>query len=445
MALLSTGDYVESGYVVDSYVYEDPPVTLTGPVGLPISYDYEATRTSVPTIKEYTGPVTGVSALGLPQLVLGSPGVDVTERRDTLVARQDTPRTGDLSVSERVDTLSADGSVEQVAGTANLWFNADWFNGSWFNANWFNASTVKTGNVNVTEQPDSAAGTLGHVNINGSANILELPDTATTYGSAGIDVTGNLNITEASDFRKIEGRLLVTGTISVIEGADTLDADGALLVSGVPVQIVRLTWQQVGTMTRVRIYRSSDNITFTNIADVAATTLTYSDKDVPISGTYYYYLVGETTTDVIITSDTVSATVSNEIISDWQFVDPNAWNIHANAGSVSNGTLVISPVDISSGRQVSPVIQPTLVENVSYDWEIKVNSSSVVGNMQFAVGGTVIWAQNDGAGTFSGTLVADGVAGGGPVNPFGYGVTLFLNTIGPTTNATFEYISVQPA
>jgi len=291
MPLTLVANYVEPDYVADNYVYNEPPVTIIGPLGVPISYDYEAGKTVSASSKVYDGPTTSVSALGLPQLVLGSPGVDVVEGRDTLAASQNTPRTGDLGVTNRSDSLSADGSVEQVAGTATLWFNADWFNGVWFNGNWFNVSATKTGSLNVTEQSDTSSST-GHVNISGSANIVEQDDTTTTYGSAGIDVTGDINVTEARDSSRIDSRLLVQGDINVAALPDTLVASGPLSIVN-----ARLSWEAVGGLTSIDIYRSTDNVNFTQIATVGGGARSYDDMGISSLVDYYYYLVGTTTID----------------------------------------------------------------------------------------------------------------------------------------------------
>lgn len=291
MPLTLVANYVESDYVTDNYVYNEPPVTIIGPLGVPISYDYESGKTVSASSKVYDGPTTSVSALGLPQLVLGSPGVNVVEGRDTLAASQYTPRTGDLGVTNRSDSLSADGSVEQVVGTATLWFNADWFNGVWFNGNWFNTSTTKTGTLNVIEQADGVSAT-GHLNILGSANIVEQDDTTTTYGSAGIDVSGNISVIGARDSGKIEGRLLVQGDINVTELPDTLVASGPLSIVN-----VRLSWQAVGGLTKIDIYRSTDNVNFTQVATVSGGAGSYDDIGISSLVDYYYYLVGTTTID----------------------------------------------------------------------------------------------------------------------------------------------------
>ena len=287
MALFQGEFYVEADYVDDGYVYNPPPETTTGPVGLPRAYDYEATKT-VSNPREFTGQLTRQSALGTTRGVFGRAGAYVLEGHDTVVAVEIAARSGDAVFTEDPDDVNSSGFV---SGTySNNWFNASWFNSNWFNSLWFNAQDVATGNGIIVEDHDDFTGTLGSVFIAGDGSVQEDHDTVVATGAVGNNVAGVASIEEARDFRSIFGRVLIQGTSAVQEDRDSVVASGPVFTAN-----LQLSWVAVGGMATIDIYRSTDGVNYTKIATVAGGTSSYIDENVQTFNDYYYYLRGTTT------------------------------------------------------------------------------------------------------------------------------------------------------
>ena len=67
-----------------------------------------------------------------------------------------------------------------------------------------------------------------------------------------------------------------------------------------------LSWDDLADETGYNLYRSSDNVNFTQIANLAADVVSYSDNSVTLLATYYYYLEGYNDGGVGVASATVS-------------------------------------------------------------------------------------------------------------------------------------------
>lgn len=268
---------------------EDLPVTRGGPFGTPVGYDYTKGKPAVVAPIVFTGQLTRLSALGLSRGVKGLPGARIQEQPDILLAQEVVPRTGDADIQEGVDGLDASGSVSAGA-FSNDWFNVSWFNDRWFNSLWFNSTSTITGTANITEDHDDLTGSTGLVFIAGTADIQEAYDTTDTYGSVGNSVQGYVDILEDRDDLVAYGIGIKIAHANIQEDHDTVVAAGPLNIA-----TLRLTWTEVGGMTNVDIYRSTDGVTYTKIGSAPGAAGVYLDVDVSTAFDYYYYLVGTTT------------------------------------------------------------------------------------------------------------------------------------------------------
>lgn len=299
MALFEESKYVLDDYVATGYVANPTTHTRVSPVAIPSLRIPEATKTSIFYTKDYIGQITKAGPLSFPIAVLGRAGVNVVERSDTIDAHDAVPRTGDVAVTESRDSVVATGLVDPSAAYSNSWFNADWFSSTWFNSNWFNTAITYTGSAVFSENHDTTT-THGSVFIKGSASILENHDTTSTYGSSGNAVTGDVNVLNTTDYRQILGKVLIQGTVSLVEKHDTTSTSGSPATYK-----LRLSWETVGGMTNIDIYRSSDGTNYTKIASVSGGTTSYLDSIADIGKDYYYYLVGTTTINTFSTPSEV--------------------------------------------------------------------------------------------------------------------------------------------
>ena len=277
-------------------------IKFNGAFGLPVSADYTADRSAAPA-KVFVSPVTRYGPLGLPFPAFNT-GTRIIEQRDTVFAFESTARTGDGDATEGDDLVVANGVTGGTTPYSNEWFNQYWFNEDWFNADWFNTVIEWVGNANITEDGDDVSAS-GRVEMSGYGAVTEAHDTVDSYGSVGNDVLGEAYIYEDGDVVTATGDVTIHANADIIESADTVVA-----VGGGNTYKVLLSWETVGGMVDIAIYKSDDGITYNKIATVGGATSSYIDESAVLGETYYYYLIGTQTTGADTDqSDTESITI----------------------------------------------------------------------------------------------------------------------------------------
>lgn len=267
--------YTSVEYITAQYVLDD----IVGFVGQP-----EVSEGRVTSLSNFGTPRTP------PEQTSGAPETRIREGRDTATASGNVVITGVSADVEANDIVAAIGTAFGGSTYSNAWFNQYWFNDAWFNSSWFNTSTDgPNGTSAATDQADTTAA-AGKVLIDGTSSLVEQDDTVSAVGTSGGDVAGAGVVLEADDDVSAFGRVWIIGTAALLEDRDVVTADGSLPKIG-----VLLSWEEVGNVVSVSIYRSTDNINFTEIAIVSPKQLTYTDS-VSDGTDYYYYLVGNLTT-----------------------------------------------------------------------------------------------------------------------------------------------------
>lgn len=325
--------YVVTGYVDGAYVYpiQTLPVAITesgddleaegtvsnygfieGTVAYTEADDIVSANGFVGVTKVGLGTLTKLGLFGAPvthpgQLVGDTAETRIIENADIVSASGGVEISGSSADTERHDIVTAFGSANIGSTYSNAWFNEFWFNSNWFNSDWFVASTVgPDGTATVLETGDTASafGTTPH---KGTASITEGRDTASAFGSAGNDILGTAHVFENTDSTLFFGRVRITAApVAITETSDTVAAFGS-----VSVLTVKLSWKKTGFFSSIDIYRSTDNVTFTHIAHVPGNQKEYFDAISDQSKDYYYYLVGQTTTDVTVNSSTALLDLPN--------------------------------------------------------------------------------------------------------------------------------------
>jgi len=98
-----------------------------------------------------------------------------------------------------------------------------------------------------------------------------------------------------------------------------------------------------------------------------------------------------------------------ELIPDTEFNEPSAWNIVGTGGSVTGGQLVFTLANVIAATPV-PSLQPVIGDE--YDYRIDIDSVSAFGLTARAhFGGVDIWEKADGAGIFTGQIIAVATSG----------------------------------
>jgi hypothetical protein len=229
------------------------------------------------------------------------------EQRDTVNAVGITSASGSATITDGNDVPVAIGETGTAGTWSNAWFNASWFNADWFNTQWFKPTDLD-GTANVTEQGDTVTA-VGAVKISITGAVTEQADVVSAIGAIADERVGSAAITEGRDTVNTSGLSIITGTATVVETADVVSATGSIGTA-----LLHLQWTEVGTMVNVRIYRSTDNVTFTLIDTVTNGDTEYYDLVTDVSVDYYYYLVGTLTTGGDSTqSDTVEADLPNAV------------------------------------------------------------------------------------------------------------------------------------
>ncbi len=96
----------------------------------------------------------------------------------------------------------------------------------------------------------------------------------------------------------------------------------ANLTASVSGNTVMLTWNDVLYESSYKVYRSTDNVQFSQIASLSANTTSYSDANVTAGNTYYYYVIASNSSGTSAPGNTVSITIpSSQLAADLFFTE----------------------------------------------------------------------------------------------------------------------------
>jgi fibronectin type 3 domain-containing protein len=138
---------------------------------------------------------------------------------------------------------------------------------------------------------------------------------------------------------------------------------------------VLLNWTDISNETNYKIYRSSDNVTFTLIATLPANSNAYSDADVTGFATYYYYVTASNNAGTGVQSNTLAIRAGNNppTISGLQ-------NIYVKVASSIAETFTVTD-DAGDIVTVSIENKPPFVTLTGSNGSYSINVSPVVDNV----------------------------------------------------------------
>lgn len=142
------------------------------------------------------------------------------------------------------------------------------------------------------------------------AQIAQLAANVTTFSNSGLTSSTNYRYrVRAYNTSGTSGYSNTGEATTSSGGASTFGAPSNLIAIARSDQQIDLTWQDNSTTeTGFKIYRSTDNITFSRIAILDANVTSYSNSGRPASTTYYYKVLAFNASASTAYSNTVSAT-----------------------------------------------------------------------------------------------------------------------------------------
>ena len=402
---------------------------------------------------------------------------------------------------------TASGATESTGGNATDLIISEYIEGSSYNkaieiAN-FTGASVDLSNYTLKKETNGAggwgsdyvlSGTLAHgdvwviANSAADATILAQADVSTGSGIVTfngndalglfnngtlIDMLGTLgsSATYAQDVTLVRKSSVnspsatyntsqwdsyATNTFSYL-GSHTMDgtsappADPTNLALTATTSSLDLTWDDVADEDGYYVYRSADNVSFSQIGSVGGDVTSYSDNSMSLETLYYYYVVAHNATGNSGNSNTVSGqtlpigppAASELFIS--EYIEGSSRNRAIEIANFTGAPVDLSNYSVKRQRngagnwRNNTVLSGTLADGEVYVIGHSSASSSITSQADLLVSGGVLnISGNDPVGLFNNGTLIDivGTFNGGSAN-FGKNVTLVRKSSVTDPNTTY--------